>query len=250
MLDPISALSALTGAVAAASSLAPRPVPLVRPVDRQERPTGSERRDSVELSHAARRFAATTVAGSAPKLDVGASGPSRRAEAQLNEQERQEVQQLKQRDKEVRTHEQAHRAAGGAHAGAISLQFTQGPDGKRYAVEGSVPIDLSPVEGDPAATIRKMQQVQRAALAPADPSGADRRIAAQARRAEQQARSELTAQKRNATQVTTSATDDEQHTDGTVADKTAKVDLTNPYAVAAAGGIEQLTSARFLDLLA
>ena len=241
MFDPISAMAALGGAIAA-GSLAPRRVQLVRPVDRQERPTGPSRRDSVELSLAARRFVATTDARSAARPEG--------AEAQLNEQERQELQMLKQRDREVRDHEQAHRAAGGAHVGAISLQFTQGPDGKRYAVQGSVPIELSPIEGDPAATILKMQQVQRAALAPAGPSSADRRIAAQARRAEQQARSELTAQKRSATQATTSATDEEQQTDAAVADKTAKVDLTNPYAAAATGGIEQLTSARFLDLLA
>ncbi len=241
MFDPISAMAALGGAIAA-GSLAPRRVQLVRPVERQERPAGPTRADKVELSHAARLFAARTDAR-------GAAQPGKAA-VQLNEQQRGELQKLKQRDKEVRTHEQSHRSAGGAHTGAISLQFTQGPDGKRYAVEGSVPIDLSPVEGDPVATIRKMQQVQRAALAPADPSGADRRIAAQARRAERQARAESTAQKRNDTQATTSAIDDEQQSAGAIADQTAKVDLSNPYAAAAAGGVEQLTSARFLDLLA
>ena len=250
MLDPFSAMAALGGAVAAAGTLARRPAPVVQRIDHHERPTGVDRRDTVELSHAAKLLAATTDAQSTAQRGLGASGDEQAAERQLNEQERQELQELKQRDKEVRTHEQAHRAAGGGHAGAISLQFTQGPDGKRYAVEGSVPIDLSPVAGDPAATIRKMQQVQRAALAPAGPSGADRRIAAQARRAEQQARSELTAQKRSATEATTSATDDAQQTNAAVAYKTAKVDPTNPYAAAAAGGIEQLTSARFLDLLA
>ncbi len=248
MLDPISAMSVLTGAVAAASSLAPRPAPLVRPVDRQERPDGSDRRDSVELSSAARLFAAKTEPGRAEQPGVGGSVRGRDAEEQLTDQERQEVAKLKQRDQEVRTHEQAHRAAGGAHAGAISLQFTQGPDGKRYAVEGSGPVDLSPVKGDPAATIRKMQQVQRAAVAPADPSAADRRVAAQARQAEQQARAELTAQKRNAAQGTTAITDDEQHTDDNAADQTSQVDLPNPYA--ATGAIQQLTSARFVDLLA
>ncbi len=249
MLDPISAMSALTGAVAAASSLAPRPVQLLRPVDRQERPGGSDRRDSVELSSAARLFAAKTAQGTGEQLGGGASVGGQGADVQLTDQERQEVAKLKQRDREVRTHEQAHRAAGGAHAGAISLQFTQGPDGKRYAVEGSVPIDLSPVKGDPAATIRKMQQVQRAAVAPADPSAADRRVAAVARRAEQQARAELTAQKRNAAQGTTAITDDEQHTDDNAADQTSQVDLTNPYA-AATGAIQHLTSARFVDLVA
>ncbi|MEE9129526.1 MAG: putative metalloprotease CJM1_0395 family protein [Phycisphaerales bacterium] len=249
MLDPISAMSALTGAVAAASGLAPRLVRVVQPVEHAERVAGSDRRDSVELSSAARLFAAKTEPGTAEQPGGGASVGGQGADVQLTDQERQEVAKLKQRDREVRTHEQAHRAAGGAHAGAISLQFTQGPDGKRYAVEGSVPIDLSPVKGDPAATIRKMQQVQRAALAPADPSGADRRIAAQARRAEQQARAELTAQKRNAAQGTTAITDDEQRTDDNAADQTSQVDLVNPYA-AATGALQHLTLARFVDLLA
>ena len=97
MLDPISAMSALTGAVAAASSLAPRPVPLVRPVDRQERPGGSDRRDSVELSPAARLFAAKTEPGSAEQPDVGGSVRGQDAEEQLTEQERQEVPKLKRR---------------------------------------------------------------------------------------------------------------------------------------------------------
>ncbi len=249
MLDPISAMSALTGAVAAASSLAPHPARVVQPVQRTERVARSDRHDSVELSPAARLFAAKTQPGSPEQPGVGGSVRGQEAEEQLTDQERKEVAKLKQRDREVRTHEQAHRAAGGAHAGAISLQFTQGPDGKRYAVEGSVPIDLSPVKGDPAATIRKMQQVQRAAVAPADPSAADRRVAAQARRAEQQARAELTAQKRNAAQGTTTITHDERQTDDNTADQTSKVDLANPYA-AATGAIQHLTSARFVDLLA
>lgn len=245
MFDPISAMAAVGGVIAATAGLRPRLARMVQPVQRTERVAGPVRRDSVELSLAARSFAAKTDFATSQQNRVGGQF----AQEQLTDQDRAEVTKLKQRDREVRTHEQAHRAAGGAHAGAISLQFTQGPDGKRYAVEGSVPIDLSPVKGDPAATIRKMQQVQRAAVAPADPSAADRRVAAQARRAEQQARAELTAQKRNAAQGTTAITDDEQHTDDNFADQTSQVDLTNPYA-AAAGAIQHLTSARFVDLLA
>ena len=242
-------MSALTGPVAAASRLAPRLARLVQPVHRTERVPGSDRRDSVELSSAARSFATKAAQGTAEQPGGGASVGGQGADVQLTDPEHQEVAKLKQRDREVRTHEQAHRAAGGVHAGAISLQFTQGPDGKRYAVEGSVPSDVSPVKGDPSATIRKTQQVQRAALAPANPSAADRRVAAGARRAEQQARAELTAQKRNAAQGTTAITDDEQHTDDNAADQTSQVDLTNPYA-AATGAIQHLTSARFVDLLA
>ncbi|MEJ2153906.1 MAG: putative metalloprotease CJM1_0395 family protein [Desulfobacteraceae bacterium] len=47
-----------------------------------------------------------------------------------------------------------------------------------------------PGVGSPDATIRKMQQIRRAALAPAQPSGTDRAVAAQAAQIEAQARME------------------------------------------------------------
>lgn len=98
----------------------------------------------------------------------------------LNEAEEKQVDELSQRDREVRAHEQAHARAGGAHAGAPSYTFQQGPDGKRYAVGGEVQIDTSG-ERTPEATIRKMQTVIRAATAPADPSSQDLKVAQQAR---------------------------------------------------------------------
>lgn len=112
---------------------------------------------------------------------------------ELSADDRQRLSQLRQRDREVRTHEQAHKTAGGQHAGNIHLQFQVGPDGGRYAVEGEVPIDVSPVSGDPEATLRKMEIVSRAASAPASPSSADRAVAAQAARVSQQARAQLAA---------------------------------------------------------
>jgi len=111
--------------------------------------------------------------------------------AVLSEEELEEVEQLRSRDREVRTHEQAHKSVAGAHAGAIHLDFKTGPDGRRYAVGGEVPVDLSPISGDPAATVRKMDQLRRAALAPADPSPADRRAATQAGQLERDAQAEL-----------------------------------------------------------
>ncbi len=94
-------------------------------------------------------------------------------------------------------HEQAHKAAAGPHGGPISFSFTTGPDGKRYAVEGEVPIDVSPVEGDPEATVRKMQQVRSAALAPAEPSVADRQVAARAQQIEREAQTEQVQQEKD-----------------------------------------------------
>ncbi len=102
----------------------------------------------------------------------------------------QEIQQLRSQDRQVRAHERSHKAAAGAHAGPVSYTYTTGPDGRRYAVAGEVPIDVSPVEGDPDATILKMQQVRSAALAPAEPSAADRRVAAKAQQVEREAQAE------------------------------------------------------------
>ena len=109
----------------------------------------------------------------------------------LTEEERQKVEELKRRDAKVRAHEQAHSSAGGPYAGAPRLQFTRGPDGKFYAVAGEVSIDTSAIAGNPQATIRKMQQVKRAALAPQEPSSQDRRVAAEADRKMLQARQEI-----------------------------------------------------------
>ena len=75
--------------------------------------------------------------------------------------------------------------------GGATYEFETGPDGRRYAVGGEVPIDTSPVAGDPRATIRKMQVVRAAALAPAQPSGADRAIAAKASAEAGKAQAEL-----------------------------------------------------------
>ena len=104
---------------------------------------------------------------------------SEQEELQL-EQELQQIKELKARDTEVRTHEQAHAAVGGQYAGSPSYEYQRGPDGTNYAVGGEVPIDVGVINGDPHATIDKMQTVRAAALAPAEPSGADRAIAADA----------------------------------------------------------------------
>ncbi len=128
---------------------------------------------------------ATSVSGSRLAGDTG-----------LTEEERQEVSKLKERDREVRSHEQAHKAAAGAHAlGRPTFQFTTGPDGKRYAVGGEVSIDTGEVAGDPRATIQKMQQIRQAALAPGNPSTQDHAVAARAQAAEKRARAELAQQR-------------------------------------------------------
>ncbi len=109
-------------------------------------------------------------------------------------EEQQEIRKLAARDREVRAHEQAHAAVGGAHAGHPHYQYTSGPNGVRYATSGHVNIDVSEVPNDPAATLQKMQTVARAALAPAEPSAQDRKVAAEANQKAAAARAELARQ--------------------------------------------------------
>ena len=115
----------------------------------------------------------------------------RRAEQERQQVEREQIQELAARDREVRAHEQAHAAVAGQYGSSPTYSFVRGPDGVSYAVGGEVKIDTSPIPGDPEATLRKAQQLRRAANAPAEPSSQDSNVAAQAAQMEQQARAEL-----------------------------------------------------------
>ncbi|PUU89383.1 MULTISPECIES: putative metalloprotease CJM1_0395 family protein [Halanaerobium] len=112
------------------------------------------------------------------------------AENEFNKAEQREIEKLKRRDREVRAHEMAHQAAGGQYAGSASYSYTTGPDNRRYAVGGSVDIETSPAKA-PEETVKKADQIKRAATAPAQPSGADLQIAAKAARMKMEAQAEL-----------------------------------------------------------
>lgn len=105
--------------------------------------------------------------------------------------EQEQIQALAARDREVRAHEQAHASVAGQYAKGASYTYQRGPDGVSYAIGGEVQIDTSPIPGDPEATLRKAQQLRRAANAPAEPSSQDARVAALAAQMEQEARLEL-----------------------------------------------------------
>jgi hypothetical protein len=103
--------------------------------------------------------------------------------SELTPEQLRDLQQLQDRDREVRAHEAAHMAAAaGLVRGGMSFSYQNGPDGRRYAVGGEVSIDSSPVADDPQATLEKARQIQAAALAPAEPSAQDRAVAALAAR--------------------------------------------------------------------
>lgn len=136
----------------------------------------------------------------AEKKTATTTGAAANAQA-LSENDLKIVQQLKQRDSEVRAHEMAHlAAAGGIATSGAHFEYQLGPNGVRYAVGGEVNIDTSPVPGNPAATLRKADIIKSAALAPAQPSGQDFQVAAGATAMAARASAELLAQTQPAKQ--------------------------------------------------
>lgn len=114
----------------------------------------------------------------------------------LTPEQREQVEKLKERDREVRTHEQAHASRAGGYAqGGPQYQLQAGPDGRQYAVAGHVDIDTSPIPGNPEATLQKARVIQAAAQAPAEPSGADRAVAAVAVKMAQDALKQMQAER-------------------------------------------------------
>ena len=114
----------------------------------------------------------------------------------LTPAEQSQVASLQTRDAQVRAHEAAHIAAGsGVVSGGASFSYQRGPDGRLYAVGGEVPIATS--GGDtPEETIATAQKIRTAALAPADPSPQDYKVAATASLMEARARQELAVERR------------------------------------------------------
>lgn len=157
-----------------------QPIPVVRPQAAAAAPAGSQ------PPHAVAR---TEKAGASASVAEAV-----RATPKLTPEQEARVRELQRLDAKVRAHEQAHAAVGGQYAGAPSYETTRGPDGRVYATGGHVSIDLSPVPGDPAATMQKMEVVKRAALAPAEPSAQDRSVAQKAERLRLEAQRELRAQ--------------------------------------------------------
>ncbi|HDZ4934490.1 TPA: hypothetical protein RTF94_001580 [Campylobacter jejuni] len=108
---------------------------------------------------------------------------------ELSQKEVQQVRELQSIDRNVKAHEAAHQAAGGGLAGAASFTYTRGPDNQMYATAGEVPISMQ--KGNtPEETIANARQIAAAAMAPADPSPQDYKVAANAAKMEFEARAE------------------------------------------------------------
>jgi len=88
------------------------------------------------------------------------------------------LDRLKNRDNEVKIHEQLHSSLATITT-PISYNYQVGPDGKLYAVGGSVRFDTS-IPKDETAAIQKLDELQKAASAPEGLSKADSFIASAA----------------------------------------------------------------------
>jgi len=153
---------------------------------------------SVQTSHnplntsIARRIQSLSPAAS-PSLDKAAD---KKAEKQQQQQDEEVLRRLRARDREVRAHENAHIAAAGELVrGGPSYTLQQGPDGRSYAIGGEVQLDVSEVPDDPEATVNKSERVRRAALAPAQPSPQDFRVAGSANQMAARARIDIAVQR-------------------------------------------------------
>lgn len=89
---------------------------------------------------------------------------------------------------EIYSHEMAHKTAGGHLAGAIVIE----KNGDGIPVGGHVAIKMPSIDpNNPQKTIDEANIVIRSAMAPADPSNQDYRVAAQARSIKSQAQGML-----------------------------------------------------------
>lgn len=175
----------------------------------RQRPVGPSEKNS---EHTRRQGESNIEGGSSPTISEQSGGkessaltgrgqngrePNKAEEEQQKTEEKKVVRELQIRDREVRAHEQAHASVLGPYKkGGPKYQFERGPDGRQYAVGGSVPVDLSP-EKTPEETRRKAQTIRRAALAPKDPSGADFQVAAKAAQMEAAARAEISKERKS-----------------------------------------------------
>ncbi|MEM7041286.1 MAG: putative metalloprotease CJM1_0395 family protein [Pseudomonadota bacterium] len=124
------------------------------------------------------------------RLDLsGGSGPpgaaidrpaAARSLTELTPGERADVTRLQQRDQQVRQEEKAHAAVAGDLAGPINYVYQRGPDGRQYAVGGSVGIEATTLSGDPIDAKRKAGRMAAAANAAINPSAQDYAAARQA----------------------------------------------------------------------
>ncbi|MDA3901530.1 MAG: putative metalloprotease CJM1_0395 family protein [Spirochaetes bacterium] len=109
----------------------------------------------------------------------------------LNDARQRQLDELKQRDRYVREHEASHIGSPGVlQYGAPSYNYQIGPDGRPYAIGGSVTLGTRPSK-DPEDVRANAAALRKAALANSDPSSQDLAAASAATDMEMQADRQL-----------------------------------------------------------
>jgi len=98
------------------------------------------------------------------------------------------VAELQRQDTYIRRYAESRALAVGNPA---TYQLVMGPDGKRYAVSGTVDLQAYQTPGDPQSTVREARYIRRIAESGPSLSPADRTAAVEARRIEWEAQREL-----------------------------------------------------------
>lgn len=171
--------------------------------------------------------------GVASRSSSSESEDNKQVEKVQKQQDLAVITQLRTRDREVRAHEAAHVSAGGSFVrGGPSFTYQKGPDGRSYAIGGEVQLDVSAVANDPQATLTKASIIRNAALAPAEPSAQDRRVASNANQLASRARVDLAVLRREETQLSqkqgsleteTQANDSSSNESGSVKESAASI---------------------------
>jgi len=129
-------------------------------------------------------------ADAAARKDAQPTAKEAKEEQLARPEVKKEISQLKQSEQEVIAHENAHKSAGAGVTGAVTYTHTTGPDDQRYINGGEVAIQMPATTGESDETIALLERVRQAALAPAEPSSQDLRVAASASAQIQQVRAD------------------------------------------------------------
>jgi len=112
-----------------------------------------------------------------PRIPATDKGSDTKAFNELSTEEQKQLSELKQRDASVRQEEETHARILGKHAGLISYEYVTGPDGRKYAVAGSVQVNAKIDSNDPEEARKVYRQIQAAATGVQRPSQQDRSVA-------------------------------------------------------------------------
>lgn len=134
---------------------------------------------------------ASDASGQSPTQSRETKSKSAATARELSQAQQREIDRLKETDRLVREHADAHLVAGqGVVLSGPRYSYTYGPDGRQYASGGDVTFDTSR-EQKPEANIDKGQRLQTAALAPAQPTPEDFQVAAVGKDLETSGRQDL-----------------------------------------------------------